>query len=335
MRPANPIRAALAAAILGALGVAAGGCAPTGDEASVEVEGVVVSSNPHLATDPSVPTTVDIPYRAVGGQPQFLDACLPPDFEPLTDPARPAVVVVHGGSWARGSKNDIAWRAVCQWLGASGFATFAVDYRLAPANPYPAAIDDLEAAVEWLRDPQQVARFGIDPDRIGALGGSAGGNLAALLGTRGTGPLDEGSRVAAVVELSAPIDLTGVAATDDFRPVQAEYLGCVPAVECPLALAASPSTWVDASDPPFLVAHSTDEMIPLEQARILVRALRGVGVDTTFVQVEGRLHSIAMIDDDLKARILEFLGRTLSPRQLPIAPATDDADADAAAPNAG
>jgi len=325
MRAANPLRTALAAAVIGALGAAAGGCAPTGDDADAVVEGVVVSSNPHLATDPSVPTVVDIPYRAVDGQPLFLDACLPPDFEPLTDPARPAIVVVHGGSWARGSKNDVAWRAVCQWLGASGYPTFAVDYRLAPANPFPAAIDDLVAAVEWLREPQQAARFGIDPDRIGALGGSAGGNLVALLGTRGIGPLDEGSRIAAVVELSAPVDLTGVAATDDFLPVQAAYLGCVPGVECPLALAASPSTWVDETDPPFLVAHSTDEMIPLEQARILVRALRGVGVDTTFVQVEGRLHSIAMIDDELKRRILDFYGTTLAPKQLPVAPATDAA----------
>jgi len=318
MRAANPTRAALAAVLLGAVGAAAGGCAPTGDEASVEVEGVVVSSNPHLATDPTVPTTVDISYRAVDGQPLFLDACMPPDFAPRDAPARPAVVVVHGGSWARGSKNDVAWRAVCQWLGASGSPTFAVDYRLAPATPYPAAIDDLAAAVEWLREPEQTERFGIDPARIGAFGGSAGGNLVALLGTRGTGPLDEGSRVAAVVELSGPIDLTGAAVTDDFVPVQADYLGCVPTIECPLALAASPSTWVDETDPPFLVVHSTDEMIPLEQARILVRALRGVGVDTTFVQVEGRLHSIAMIDDALKERVLDFYARTLSPQKLPV-----------------
>ncbi|QNO37623.1 alpha/beta hydrolase [Protaetiibacter sp. SSC-01] len=324
MRAANPTRAALAALVLGALGLAAGGCAPTGDEADVEVEGVVVSSNPHLATDPTVPTTVDIPYRAVDGQPLFLDACMPPDFDPLDEPPRAAVVVVHGGSWARGSKNDIAWRAVCQWLGASGYPTFAVDYRLAPANPYPAAIDDLVAAVEWLREPEQTERFGIDPDRIGALGGSAGGNLVSLLGTRGTGPLDTGSRVAAVVELSAPVDLTGVAATDDFLPVQAAYLGCVATMECPLALAASPNTWVDDTDPPFLVAHSTDEMIPLEQARILVRTLRGVGVDTTFVQVEGRLHSIAMIDDGLKERILDFYERTLTPQVLPLVEADDE-----------
>ncbi|MFT4284761.1 MAG: alpha/beta hydrolase [Protaetiibacter sp.] len=323
MRAANPTRAALGAALLVALALA--GCAPTGDQPTTEVEGVVVSSNPNLATDPTVPTTVDLAYAAIDGQPLYLDACMPPDFDPPTDPARAAIVVVHGGSWTRGSKNDIAWRAVCQWLAKAGYPAFAVDYRLAPANPYPAAIDDVASAVEWLREPQQVTRFGIDPDRIGAFGGSAGGNLVSLLGTRGIGPLDAGSRVAAVVELSGPIDLTGVAATDDFRPVQLAYLGCAAATECPAALAASPSTWVDPSDPPFFVAHSTQEMIPLEQARLFVRALRDAGVDTTFVTVEGRLHSIAMIDDGLKGRILDFFARTLAPTRLPVAPATEAA----------
>jgi acetyl esterase/lipase len=328
MRAANPTRAALGAALLAGL-VLLAGCAPTGDEPSTEVEGVVVSSNPNLATDPTVPTTVDIAYRTIDGQPLFLDACTPPDFDALTDPARAAIVVVHGGSWARGSKNDIAWRAVCQWLAKAGYPTFAVDYRLAPANPYPAAIDDVSAAVEWLREPEQVTRFGIDPDRIGALGGSAGANLVSLLGTRGTGGWTTGSRVAAVAELSGPIDLTGVAATDDFVPVQLAYLGCATQADCPAASAASADTWVDETDPPFFVAHSTEEMIPLEQARLFVRTLRDAGVDTTFVTVEGRLHSIAMIDDGLKERILDFFARTLAPKELPVDPATDDATADA------
>lgn len=335
MRAANPTRAAHGAALLGALALGAlvvlTGCGPTGTE-SEHVEGVVVSSNPNLATDPTVPTAVDLVYETLDGLPLHLDACSPPDFDPLTDAARAAIIVVHGGSWARGSKNDVAWRAVCQWLAKAGYPTFAVDYRLAPENPYPAAIDDVSAAVSWLRDPEQATRFGIDPDRIGALGGSAGGNLVSLLGTRGSGPLDRGTRVAAVAELSGPIDLTGVAATDDFVPVQLAYLGCASEGSCPAAAAASANTWVDDTDPPFLVVHSTDEMIPIGQARLFVRALRDAGVDTTFVTVEGRLHSIAMIDDALKQRILDFFARTLAPVELPLAPATDAADAADATP---
>lgn len=328
MRPANPTRAALGAALLGAL-VLLTACGPTGTE-SEHVEGVVVSSNPHLATDPTVPTTVDIVYATVDGQPLLLDACRPPDFDPLTDTARAALIVVHGGSWTRGSKNDIAWRAVCQWLAKAGYPTFAVDYRLAPAHPFPAAIDDVAAAVRWLREPEQLTRFGIDPARIGALGGSAGGNLVSLLGTRGSGERSTGSRVAAVVELSGPIDLTGVAATDDFVPVQLAYLGCAGYDACPAAALASANSRVDDTDPPFLVVHSTDEMIPIEQAQLFVQALRDAGVDTTYVTVEGRLHSIAMLDDELKQRILDFFARTLAPVELPLAPATDAADAEGA-----
>src|SRR5690606_17155318 len=133
MRAATGTRTARLGALAG-LAVAAlalAGCAPTGTE-SERVEGVVVSSNPHLATDPTVPTTVDIVYRTIDGQPVHLDACRPPDFDPRTDPARAALIVVHGGSWMRGSKNDVAWRAVCQWLAKVGYPTFSLDYRLAP-----------------------------------------------------------------------------------------------------------------------------------------------------------------------------------------------------------
>ncbi|WP_187264854.1 alpha/beta hydrolase [Homoserinibacter sp. GY 40078] len=324
MRAAHPTRAALGLTVLVALALSA--CAPRGDE-STQVEGVVVSTNPELATDPSVPVVEDLVYGAADGTPLVLDACVPPDFDPLTDAARPAIVVVHGGSWARGSKNNIAWRAVCQWLAKAGYPTFNVDYRLAPRDPYPAAIDDMIRAVEWIRSDAQVTRFGVDPTRIGAFGGSAGGNLVSLLGTLGSGDLTTGARVAAVAELSGPIDLTGVAVTDDFAPVQLEYLGCADADDCPAAVTASPNTWIDPSDPPFFVAHSTDEMIPLEQAELFVRGLRDAGVDTTFITVTGTLHSIAMIDADLKTRVLDFYARTLAPRELPVAPATDGADA--------
>lgn len=229
------------------------------------------------------------------------------------DPAdlRPAIVVVHGGSWTRGDKGDVAWRSTCQWLAKAGYPSFSVNYRLAPEHPFPAAIDDLRAAVEWLRQPEQVERFRIDPTRIGAFGGSAGGNLVSLLGTSGSGGLDQGSRVAAVVELSGPIDLTGVAVTDDLAPLQLSYLGCRTQDSCAAAFPASAIYGVDESDPPFFVAHSSDERIPIAQSERFVAALRGAGVDTTFIEVEGVLHSIAMLDDRLRDRILDFYKQEL------------------------
>lgn len=306
------------------------GCAPGGTDSDL-LTPTVAPVNPELATLPDISVVPDIPY---GSDPlQILDACLPPrddvvegasDDAPGPEvqqpelPLRAAIVVVHGGSWARGDKADVAWRAVCQWLASAGYVALAIDYRLAPANPYPAAIDDVQAAVEWLREPEQVTRFHIDPDRIGAFGGSAGGNLVALLGTRGGGSLTSGSRVAAVADLSGPIDLTGLAVTDDFVPVQLAYLGCPTEEDCPAAIEASPFYAIDASDPPFFVGHSTAEKIPLAQAEMMVAGLRAAGVPVQFVTVEGALHSIAMLDAGLKKRIVEFFDEHIGTPEVPV-----------------
>ncbi|MEO8263585.1 MAG: alpha/beta hydrolase [Pseudolysinimonas sp.] len=330
MRGPTSIIAVVGALALGAALLTA--CGPTGTDSDV-LTPEVVPVNPELATLPDIPVVADIAYGADPAQ--TLDACLPPrddgaapaesDEDPAGPelpedgiPARAVIVVVHGGSWSRGDKADIAWRAVCQWLASAGYVTFSVNYRLAPANPYPAAIDDVQAAVAWLREDEQVTRFNIDPERIGALGGSAGGNLVSLLGTRGSGELTRGTRVAAVAELSGPIDLTGLAASDDFVPVQLAYLGCATEEDCPAAVGASPFYAIDATDPPFFVGHSTAEKIPLAQAEILVAGLRAAGLSVDFVTVEGSLHSIAMLDADLKQRIVDFFDGTIGTPATPV-----------------
>lgn len=294
---------------------------------------------PLLPDAPEPPATPPPPSAAPGeSPPPAIDpgagrsaADAPPGDEPEADAAddsadpeteslRPAIVVVHGGSWTRGDKADIAWRSTCQWLATAGYPAFSVNYRLAPEHVYPAAIRDLEQAVAWLRQPEQVERFRIDPERIGALGGSAGGNLVSLLGTAGRGDTTQGSRVAAVAELSGPVDLTGANVTRDFLPVQLQYLGCSDLAACRVDRAASAPAHVDPSDPPFFVAHSAEERIPIAQSREFVRRLRDEGVDTTFVTVEGRLHSIAMLDDALRKRILEFFDTRLAGRPAGVVP---------------
>jgi len=311
---------------------------PPADEVTPEI----VAVNPELATLPDIPVVEDIAYGGTEEQPLLLDACLPkeedeapvqnaggeggdegptaagPRLQVPDEPLRAAIVVVHGGSWIRGDKADIAWRAVCQWFASAGYVGVSINYRVAPANVFPAAIDDVQAAVAWLRADEQLTRFHVDPDRIGAFGGSAGGNLVALLGTLGSGDLSTGSRVAAVAELSGPTDLTGLATTDDFLPVQLAYLGCTTEEDCPTAIAASPFYAIDASDPPFFVGHSTVEKIPVEQAELFVGGLRAAGVATEFVTVEGALHSIAMLDADLKARIIEFFDGTIGTPSDPL-----------------
>jgi acetyl esterase len=275
-------------------------------------------NNPALATLPDVPVIEDIPYTTDAGVPQKLDACVPPDSVTATDKGPyPAIVEVHGGSWARGDKGDLGYRAICQWLASAGYPTFDLDYRLAPKYPFPDGFDDVRSAVEWLREPEQIARFDIDPDRIGAFGGSAGGNLVSLLGTTGSGSRSTGSRVAAVVEMSGPVDLTGRDVTRDFVPDQLAYLHCRTQADCPAAKAASPVYQIDKTDPPFFITHSSDETkIPIGQSKEFVKLLRAKGVDTTFVVVQGRAHSIAMMNDDLKNRIVAFYERTLGAKPV-------------------
>ncbi len=315
MRVAVGIPLALAAVLVLAA------CGPTGSDAET-IDPQIDAAGTDLATDPDATVLADLEYGAVDGEPLLLDACLPPGFDPSASRV-PGIVVVHGGSWREGRKDSVAWRAVCTWLAGAGYPAFSVQYRLAPENPFPAGSDDVRAAVEWLRADEQAERFGLDPARLGIFGGSAGGNLAALTGTLGSGPLDTGSRVAAVVDLSGPIDLTGVALTDDFAPLQLEYLGCTTFQTCPTAEAASPNFQVDQTDPPFFIAHSTTEKIPLAQSERFVEDLRDAGVEVEFLVADGALHSIALLDDDLKARIVAFYLRTLGPAFAPI----DDPDA--------
>jgi acetyl esterase len=293
-------------------------CGPTGADAG-RIDPQIDAVGTDLATDPNVTVLDDLEYGVAGGVPLLLDACLPPDRDPDAEPV-PGILVIHGGSWREGTKDSVGWRAVCTWLAAAGYPAFSIDYRLAPEWIFPAGFDDVQTAVAWLRDDERAVRFGIDPARIGVFGGSAGGNLAALLGTTGSGDLATGPRVAAVVDLSGPIDLTGADLTDDFAPLQLEYLGCDTFAGCAAAEPASPNSHIDETDPPFFIAHSTTELIPLGQSEHFVEDLRATGIDVEFLVADGTLHSIALLDDDLKSRILAFYARTLG---LPAPPADE------------
>ena len=260
------LRRAIASVV--ALGMLAGlaACAPTGSQSDF-VESEQPPVYPQLSTSPDVPVIENIAYSERGGEVQYLDACFPGDAA-IDDPAaqpRAAIVVVHGGSWRRGDKANLNWRAVCQWLATAGYVTVSINYRLAPAWSFPAQLDDVQDAVRWLRDPAIVDRYNIDPGRIGAFGGSAGGNLVSLLGTVGTGDRDDLTRVASVVDLSGPADLTGPITTTggndvDFPAVQLEFLGCAAWDDCPTAATASPGH-VRGCERPALLRRALDRRV--------------------------------------------------------------------------
>lgn len=280
-----------------------------GDVASAEIVGIRTFTPPA-----GLEVHADLEYGTrADGTLLTLDVCMPSPDVFVT--ARPAIVSIHGGSWARGDKANVDWRNVCLWLASEGFVAASVNYRLVPEARFPAAIEDVSLAVEWLRAPEQAERFGIDPARIGAFGGSAGGNLAALLGLSGEGPLDEGSRVAAVAELSGPVGLTpNELAADGASPwllgVVGEYLDCEPgaALEtCPQSADASPATFADPSDPPVFIGHAEHEVVPVAQARRFAAELAAAGVPTELAVVSGTEHSIGILDEALRPRVAAFL----------------------------
>ncbi|GAA1937831.1 alpha/beta hydrolase [Agromyces allii] len=330
---ARRILVAAAAALVAVVGVAALSgfhrelreIDPRGADAASELSSTIAQVGIRTFTAPSgIRIDQDLEYGVQDdGTVLTLDVCRPSAataaFAADDEGLLPAVVSIHGGSWARGDKANADWRNVCAWLASEGFVAASVNYRLVPEVRFPAAIDDVALAVEWLRDPEQLERFGIDPTRIGAFGGSAGGNLAALLGTRGEGDLDTGSRVAAVAEISGPVGLTAAELTTDaaspwLRGIVAEYLGCEPGSgddACPQAADASPATFIDSSDPPFFVGHADTEVIPLGQSRRFASSLEAAGVPVDLAISSGSEHSIGILDETMRARVAAFLHEQL------------------------
>jgi acetyl esterase/lipase len=181
---------------------------------------------------------------------------------------------------------------VSEYLAEQGFVAFAVGYRSALDAPYPAAIDDVRQAVAWIR--AHAREFGVDPRQIAALGWSAGGHLAGLLGTLGRGPLDRGTRIRAVVSWSGPMNLVPLldesndepdpsipskVPTVDLREVVVTFLGCTAPGPCEeAARRASPIVHLDPTDAPMYLANSVDEVIPVRQARQMASALTAADV---------------------------------------------------------
>lgn len=221
-----------------------------------------------------------IVYRVVGGRRLQLDAYFPA----ASRSRRSAVLVVHGGAWVAGGRAALAPEA--RSLADDGFTAFSIDYRLAPRDRFPAALDDVRAALAWIR--AHAGDYGFDPDHIGAFGASAGGHLVALLATRGRHP-----GLAAVVSWSGPMDLTaaGAAREPGLAPAIATVLGCAPA-RCPRqALAASPMTQVSGTPPPMLAVNSTAELVSSTDLTELAAAVRGAGGDVETILLPGVLHA--------------------------------------------
>ncbi len=212
----------------------------------------------------------------------------------------PAVVWVHGGGWVNGDKTRFRRQATL--MAAHGFVGACIEYRLSGEAKFPAAIEDVKASVRWVR--AHAAEYHINPDRIGAAGGSAGGHLVCLLGvTAGVrefegdgGNPDQSSKVEAVAALYPVTDFVAAGlrnSTGATGPVFA-FLGATYAQNSEIYVKASPITYVSKGDPPFLFMHGDDDrLVPYQQSVSMYEKLKADGVPAELDIVKGAGHGFA------------------------------------------
>lgn len=198
---------------------------------------------------------------------------------------RPAIVFIHGGGWNSGQ----SYNTFGAWLAERGYVVASIGYRLSTVAKWPAQIEDCKLGVRWLR--ANAAKYGVNPDRIGTFGTSAGAHLVACLGTMQDLPELEGkggfegvsSRVQAVAAFCPPTVLPG---KWGFSGRAEMLLGGTQEEKPELWKQASPALWVKPGTPPFFIAHGKDDtVVPIVQAERLVSALEQSGNSVVFVPI--------------------------------------------------
>lgn len=264
----------------------------------------VLASAPRLAAQSSSPAEETrlviqdgIAYRGGGNPAWQLDLAM---LEPSGPELRPALVIVHGGGWNAGSRRSRPYRRMLAEFALQGYVTISIDYRFLREAPMPEMVEDVRCAVRWLR--AHAGEYGVDPDRIGAFGHSAGAHLAMMLGIGDAAPPAEDdcewdgypSDVAAIAGGSTPTVLPS-------RFGDSERF--------------SPASHVSAEMPPLLLIHGTaDPIVPIGPVDEYVEALQDAGApDVTYIRIDDGDHDVAY-DDSMERSmdaIEEFFERTL------------------------
>ncbi|HEV7302148.1 MAG TPA: alpha/beta hydrolase [Tepidisphaeraceae bacterium] len=284
----------------------------------------VVAANPRGTPVSGGQVYRDLSYGQPGQRRHLLDLYVPRGDQ--NGQPRPVIVWIHGGAWEQGDKSHGPGAAGIR----AGYAIASVNYRLSQDGPFPAQIHDCKAAVRWLRANAQ--QYGLDPDRIGVWGASAGGHLAALLGTSADakdlegevgGNLEFSSRVQAVCDWFGPTDLLdNLRAIRKFDPQNAivgktdaisRLLGGPAFERVDLARQANPATHVTPTTPPFLIMHGDqDQLVPLSQSQLLYKVLNAQQVEAELVVVKGGGHGDGpFYQPEQLLRVIAFFDRHL------------------------
>jgi pectinesterase len=267
-------------------------------------------SKPSAATPRGVAAREDVVYARPGGRELALDI-----YRPARPGALPAVLVVHGGGWESGSRQ--MERPFAKALAARGFVAVPVTYSLGEHSRWPQPLHDLKSAVRWLRN--HAADYGINPDRIGVVGGSAGGHLAAMLGaSNGAAPL-EGSGGSAGVSsaVQAVVDIDGAVSFPDAALIAQEmqrqgatsrFLGGDYAARREVWFEASPLTWVTAESAPTLFINSTAARPVLPGRREMKDRLRALGIDSDLIVMADTPHPFWLVHPWFEPTVDETAG---------------------------
>ncbi len=264
--------------------------------------GLVGAARADDAAKPEIRTETDVVYAKAGPVELRADIFSPPGDGPF-----PGVLLVHGGGWALGNKEQMDFHG--RALARRGYVAVSINYRLAPKHKFPAQLDDCRAALEWMR--REAKQHHIDPNWLAVFGYSAGGHLAALVGvTDAKAAAKEGAEATglkAIVAGGAPCDFSTV------PPQQAilkYWLGGTRAELPEIYEQASPARFVSAKAPPTFFYHGdSDLLVPRSTSVAMAELLKAAGVTVESHVVPGAGHVRAFFDRAAVEAAIGFLDR--------------------------
>lgn len=255
----------------------------------------------------------NIPYNNDTLQKHLLDIYLPPNAKGKI----PVVIFIHGGGWLSNNKYaDMGYmKKTVAEIVAGGFALASIDYRFSTQAVFPAQIQDCNRAVSFLYD--HADQYGFDKNRFAVMGFSAGGHLASMLGLSKNNTIasffmpgsDRGFSIKGVVDFYGPADLMLFPGSDDEKSPEALLIGAAPLARPDLSKVASPVTYVDKDDPPFLIIHGEkDELVSTKHSKLLSAWLTVAGVHNELIIVKDAPHFGPMFDtDEIRNKVMGFL----------------------------
>ncbi|HSV41307.1 MAG TPA: alpha/beta hydrolase [Nocardioidaceae bacterium] len=272
---------------------------------------------PFRVRHPDVKVLRDVRYSEHGKR-GLLDIYIPRHHAPQ---GAPILLAVHGGGWTIGEKH---WQGVAllQQMAAAGWVVVAINYRLSPRDPWPAHIVDVKAAIAWLHKNAQ--QYGADSSYIAITGQSAGGHLASLAALTPNDPEfqpgfeDTDTRVQACLGMYGAYDVAGATGRKAALQMRDQFLArrvfmADPASDLDLFERASPIVRVNAEAPPFFVIHgANDTLIPVDQARDFVAALRQVSKEPVlYTELKGTQHAFDIFPSLRSQHVMKAVDRFL------------------------